>query len=214
MAEDLGTRPIRVVVANTGPIVAAMLGECLEKVPQCLEQIHIPAVELQEWKDTLGWINQKLPADKRVDVPSLLGLWTQQGTLVLHELTSAQEKRAHEVTLRIHPDFVESGKLAVDGAAVVLARTLIDLGRAQALLADERRIRRYAMEEGIEIVGSIWLFRRLFEAGALDLDAAMDAPKLAQSRGQHYSPKLISEFSASLLQINEERSRSPGDRKM
>jgi hypothetical protein len=63
------------------------------------------------------------------------------------------------------------------------------------------------MEEGVETVGSIWLFQRMFEVGALDVESAMNAPKLAHSRGQYYSPKLISEFSASLRQIHEEQKR-------
>jgi hypothetical protein len=162
---DETVEPVRLVVANTGPIVAAMLGECLEHLPRILSKIHIPRIELKEWKETLERLNEKLPNDKRLDIQSLIGRWTQQGILMVHELTKAQERRARELTARIHPDYAEQGKLAVDGAAVVLARTLVDLGEAQALLADERALRKCARDEGVETVGSIWLFLRMFEAG-------------------------------------------------
>jgi len=88
------------------------------------------------------------------------------------------------------------------GAAIVLARTLVDLGQAQALLADERRLRVCAREEGVEVVGSFWLFLRLFEVGALSFDAAKNAPLLARSRGQRYAHLLVSEFSQTLAHLH------------
>lgn len=206
MADEI--KSIRLVVANTGPIVAALLGECLETLPLALEKIHIPVAELEEWKQTLAEANQKLPPVKQVEILSLLGGWTQRGILGLHQLTPAQEERAKTMTAKIHPEWKAGERASVDGAAIVLARTLIDLGEAQALLADERKLRACARDEGVETVGSIWLFCRLYEVGGLDFETALNAPHLARARGQHYAGTLISEFSATLTQIRDRQVHS------
>ena len=198
-------KPFRLVVANTGPIVAALLGECLEALPGALSKIHIPLVEFGEWKHALANANRKLPDDKTVDIASLLGQWTQRGTLVLHELTPVQEERAMEFTASIHPEQVASGRPSVDGSAIALARTLIDLGQAQALLADERKIRRCAEQERVGTVGSLWLFTRMYEADAIDFETAAKTVHLAKQRGQFYSDKLVSEFTHTLESIRQSR---------
>lgn len=198
-------KPVRLVVANTGPIVAAQLGECLELLPEVLSKVHIPLAEMDEWRETLANANRKLPDAKRPDIPTLLGRWTQRGLLVLHELTPVQDERAMEFTAYIHPEQVASGRPSVDGSAIALARTLIDLGEAQALLADERKIRLCAQRERVAAVGSIWLFTRMYEAGAMDFDRAQQTLQLARDRGQFYSEGLVSEFTHRLEEIRQTR---------
>ena len=110
-----------------------------------------------------------------------------------------------EFTAVIHPEQAGSGSPSVDGSAIALARTLIELGEAQALLADERKIRLCAKQERVDTVGSLWLFTRMYEADAIDFETASKTVQLAKERGQYYSNKLVSEFSSTLESIRQSR---------
>jgi predicted nucleic acid-binding protein len=81
-----------------------------------------------------------------------------------------------------------------------LAQTLTDLGTVQALLANERSLRNVAKGEGLNVVGSLWVIRLLYESNEIDLPMALAFPDIVAKRGQHYSTSLIMQFRASLTQ--------------
>lgn len=120
-----------------------------------------------------------------------------------HSCSSRTHARSREegdgFSTDIHLEQVGNDAPSVEGSAIALARTLIDLGEADALLADERKIRACAEEEHVETVGSIWLFSRLYEVDAIDFETAKNTVHLARERGYRYSNRLMSEFSHVLI---------------
>ena len=113
---------IRIVVANTAPIVAGWLGEFLEAFPRVFHAIHMPVHELDEWFLSIENIQRRRPAAPRLDIRGRAGRWKHSDFLHTHILTARQEEVAEVFSGRIHPS--RPGEKRVDGEAVALARTL------------------------------------------------------------------------------------------
>lgn len=178
------------VVANTGPIVAARLCNFLYLLPNALEKIHIPEIERDEWIRVLAKHNGKHAGMQDINIPEWIDSWEKAEFLKVHKLTAPQANRAETLNRLIHPESPD--KPAADGGAIILARTLIDTEQAQALLADEPNLRKIAEDkEGLPVIGSLTILIRLVENKTLEKKQALNMAIQGKQRGVHYSKKLI-----------------------
>jgi len=185
------------VVANTGPIVAARLCGFLELLPKALEKIHIPEIERDEWIRVLSKHNGRHAGIPDLNIPSWIEEWEKSKFLNVHKLSMPQTERAIRLNQHIHPN--DPDKPAADGSAIVLARTLIDTEEAQALLADEPGLRKAAqIEEGIPVVGSLTILVMLVQNKILEKNQALEMAVKGKQRGVHYSKKLLKDLTTSL----------------
>ena len=184
---------IRVVVANTAPVVAGWLGGFLEEFPKVFRDVHVLIRELDEWYLSVENLSCKLPTVPPLDIRGLASRWTQSAFLCTHVLTARQEKVALQFSGRIHPE--RPGEKRVDGEAVALARTLTETGAVDALLADEDGMRVVARAEGIPVIGSLWVVGELHRRGLLTLAEALAIPARLMAHGQFVSPRVIETFS-------------------
>lgn len=177
---------MRIVVSNTSPVVALCHAGCLKHLPSVFEAVYLPKEEIDEWVDVLsrhGYAEELLSVDR----------WKSTNFIVLRDLTAPQKRRALQLSEELHPG--EGAGKIVDGASIVLARTLQDTGVVDGLWADEGRLRELARREGVEqIHGSLWFFVRALELRLISLEEALAAPRKASERGYRYSDRLLRSF--------------------
>ena len=191
--------PIRVVVANTAPIVAGWLGQFLEDFPRVFRSVHVPARELDEWYLSVDAIRRKRPEVPPLDIRGLAARWTRSEFLRAHALTPRQETVALLFSERMHPD--RPGEKRVDGEAVALARSLTETGVVDALLADEDAMRTVARAEGIPVIGSLWVVRELHVRGFLTAEQALAMPARLMAHGQFVSARVTETFARQIHQL-------------
>lgn len=184
---------IRIVVANTAPVVAGWLGGFLEDFPRVFREVHVPTRELDEWYLSVDNIRRKRPAAPPLDIRELASRWTQSAFLQTHVLTARQAEVALQFSGRIHPERPDEKR--IDGEAVALARTLTEIGAVDALLADEDGMRAVARAEGIPVIGSLWVVGELHRRGFLTTAEALAVPARLMAHGQFVSTRVIETFS-------------------
>ena len=186
-----GTESFKVVVAGPTPLVVSHLCGFLDFWPKALEQIFLPAAEIDEWIATAHGPGPLVENELSRNWECLLEGWRSSGFLITRSLTRNQEDRAQKFR-NSHP---ETPPLAA--RALVMARTLTDTEMADALLADECWLRNIARElEGIQVIGSIGVLLRLGMEHHLSCAELVACLQLGQSRGLVFRDELIDQVRA------------------
>ena len=134
-----------IVVSDTSPLNYLVLIDAIDVLPQLFGEVHVPPAVMQELQHPR--------------TPELVKRWTQSPPdwLLIQSPSS---------TAPIDPK-LDPG----EAAAIALALEL----RAVAILVDEKKGRRIAMEKGLATLGTITVLELAAERELLDLPTALDA---------------------------------------
>ncbi len=168
-----------IAVSNTGPLLSAFQCGRTDLLKRYLAVIHIPSSELEEFERH----------NAGEEIRSLI----EEGLVVLHPLSSEEQKRANVLAKRIAASTQAKVKdfehhLQEAEAMVLMERS--ELG-CEVLLVEEKAAREIARELGLEITGFVGVAARAASEGIVNAQEVRCLLETCRDQGTRYSDALI-----------------------
>ena len=166
-------------MSNTGPLLSAFQCGRTDLLKRYLAVIHIPSSELEEFE--------------RHNAGEEIRSLVEEGFVVLHHLSSEEQKRADVLAQRIatsNQARVKEFEHHLPEAEAMVLMERPELG-CEVLLVEEKAAREIARELGLEITGFVGVIARAASEGIVNAQEVRYLLETCREQGTRYSDALI-----------------------